>query len=131
MGTRLKTAPYRLTADQVRRRTRWVKALRSGRYLQGGGCLRKNATRTMLHCCLGVAKAEGLAGDHDDWLAGELSDAYRPGLDVDDWGLCQDDLVQLNDAVGAEHCDFIAIAMVIELDTLMCQDGAFDPEDAL
>ena len=43
-----------------RRRAKWVKALRSGKYRQGSGCLRPYGGR---YCCLGVANAVCKLGD--------------------------------------------------------------------
>lgn len=39
-------------AEQKENRKKWVKALRSGRYKQGKGCLRD--VKSDAHCCLGV-----------------------------------------------------------------------------
>lgn len=35
---------------------KWVKALRSGEFAQGDGCLMFEEEDTRYHCCLGVAK---------------------------------------------------------------------------
>lgn len=48
---------------------KWVAALRSGKYKQGGGCLRQELEDGYRHCCLGVACEvaieEGLIESYD------------------------------------------------------------------
>ena len=46
---------------------RWIEALRSGKYTQGTGCLRRGSLDgTMYHCCLGVLAEilDEIEGEH-------------------------------------------------------------------
>lgn len=62
---------------------RWVKALRSGRYKQGRGALRRKESDA--HCCLGVAcrvlrvpAHPGVGYDASRWYFGKAMDSSMP-----------------------------------------------------
>ncbi len=64
-------------------KAKWLKALRSGKYAQGGGCLRSRAGKGAIYCCLGVlchikAQKDGKVFNHGQ------GDCY-PGEDVQEW----------------------------------------------
>lgn len=112
-----------LTKTQIRNRTKWVKALRSGKYRQGQGWL---VTSDRRYCCLGVAKVAVLNGNAEklrrdrEILLGRR-DAMRLGVSYGH--LTTATLTRLNDR---SRWTFNEIADLIELDTMMEQDGAFE-----
>lgn len=64
----------------------WIKALKSGNYVQGSGSLRKemdntdNPSSTPTYCCLGVACS--VAGVPEEYITGEWID-YLDGYEYD------------------------------------------------
>ena len=64
----------------------WIKALKSGNYVQGSGSLRKemdntdNPSSTPTYCCLGVACS--VAGVPEEYITGEWID-YVDGYEYD------------------------------------------------
>lgn len=93
-------------------KTKWLEALRSGKYVQGIGCLHNIQLNT--YCCLGVAgevlgltkaKMEGAGTLSEDWLGEEsknIPDAIRGNgsIDVDDYNPTVETLVEMNDGGG-------------------------------
>ncbi len=58
------TENTRLTEEQIANRTKWVEALRSGKYIQGNNYLKSEVNGVTEHCCLGVAvEALGIGFD--------------------------------------------------------------------
>lgn len=62
------------TEEQMQRRIAWVEALRSGKYLQGSGCLRGTDNT---FCCLGVGID---VVDPNNWLDGSSADSKEGGF---------------------------------------------------
>lgn len=120
----------KLTREQVEVRRRWTEALRSGEYQQGIRFLNKDGR----FCCLGVLCE--VSGVHkkrhpDGETMYEGWTCILPGSMVEAAGLCSNlgdlglngspSLTELNDS---NDFTFDEIADVIDLDTLMRQDGA-------
>ena len=78
-----------------RSKTRWLKALRSGKYTQGYNQLRTTCNGEHAHCCLGVlADIEGVDLDTLGWQAQvEEGEQGSAGLTCDQ----MDKLATLND----------------------------------
>lgn len=120
----------KLTSEQVEVRRRWTEALRSGEYPQGKRFLNKDGR----FCCLGVLcevsgvhKKRHPDGEtmYEGWVAilpGSMAEAAGLCSDLGDLGLNgSPSLTELNDS---NDFTFDEIADVIDLDTLMRQDGA-------
>mgnify|MGYP001765049546 CR=1 FL=1 len=122
-----------LTKTQINLRKRWVKALRSGKYVQGtGGYLGiKLGKSPMAYCCLGVAcvvldrqntiKRASRNGDPCMVLENGGFTGMPGGFLQNVLGITDDSfaikLAELNDS--GEYT-FEDLADIIELDTLMC-----------
>lgn len=94
----------------------WVKALRSGKFKQGTGQLRRDDDGTVRHCCLGVlcevrgVKYRGEAGNLNerqaDWAGFADAAATRDGLLTT--------LAERNDGLRGRAWSFKRIATWIE-----------------
>lgn len=113
-----------------RRLRRWITALRSGRYKQGQGQLRKTESKKELWCCLGVACDIAKKDLKTDWrmfsyrwqflgnsgtLPSKVIKYY--GLDASDPSLNKDRTITCtvaNDGSGGDRWSFKKIALALE-----------------